>query len=458
MTSIELVQAGTDTGFKGQPHLAERLLNHGQFLDQAGRELERTRKGLTARFDVLCLEPDCYRATAMSLGAPAADRLARAAADHISPLLWPRDAIAALAGGRIAILFDTASVARSTHDFIDDVQQHLMAGFQVDGREIRTTASIGIARMSAGYARASGLIDDASVALVRARSEGRARAIKFSRIFDDRAANLNDLEMDLRVALDKQQFEIHFQPIVSADTGTLDAFEVLLRWRHPSRGLLAPREFLQSLDDAGLMVPVGEWMIREATVQLERWRDRTGRTIPLTINLTAEQIESTPVYDALIDAADKRSGEISILIEVSEDAFVKHRTSVVSVLDPLRAKGMRVVLDGLGTGACCLGYIAELPIDAIKLDAAFADSVIRYSHAGSAVQDIVDLAHRLELDVIAARIERSDQLLDVMNLNCDEMQGFLISHPVNAEAAMKMVEAEWTIPLDSLMPAAAIAT
>ena len=454
-----LLGTAANQASSGHSQSAPRILNHGQFLDHAGRELDRTRKSLTSRFDVLCLEPDCYRATAMSIGNAAADRLAQAAADHISPLLWPRDAIATLDQGRIAVLLDTASVARTTQDFIDDVQRHLMAGFQVDGRQIRTTASIGIARISAGYSRAVGLIDDATAALYRARAEGRARAVKFSRIFDDRTANLNDLESDLRLALEKQQLEIHFQPIVSAETGTLDAFEALLRWRHPSRGLLAPGEFLPSLEDAGLMISVGEWMIREASAHMDSWRDAAGRTIPITVNLTSEQIDSTPVFDALIAATENRSGESpSIIIEVSEDAFLKNRTAIVSVLEPLREHGVRVVLDGFGTGLCCLGYIADLPIDAIKLDASFADSVTRYSDAESAVQEIVELAHRLELDVIAGRIERSDQLFEVIDIGCDDLQGFLVSRPVDAVAAMEMVRNDWTVTLSSLIPIAPIST
>ncbi len=432
----------------GHSRSSERSLSHSQFLDYSGRELERTRKCLSSRFDLLCIEPDCYMATAISNGREEADRLCDAAMDHIGTLLWPRDAIAKLGSGRIAVLLETHSIARSTADFVDDVQRQLMAGFFTNGKEIRTTASIGIARLAAGYQRVDMALDDAGAALSRARRSGRARAIHFNRMIDDRGANLMDLQGDLRVALEDNQLEIHYQPIVSAETGQLDAFEALLRWRHPSRGLQSPDEFLQSLEDAGFMVPVGVWMVREIAAQMATWKEKTGRMIPVTINLTPEQIESTPVFDALVGAMSGPD-DLPILIEVSEDTILTNRESVVSVLAPLRERGIRVVLDGFGTGMCCLGYLAGLPVDAIKLDASFAESLARYSPEESTLHQIIGLAHRLDFDVIGSKIESPEQLAEVADL-CDDVQGYLISRPVDTVTATAMVESEWSMPLGPL--------
>jgi len=437
-----------DAVHPGHARSGERLLSHPQFLDYAGRELERTRKCLGSRFDLLCVEPDCYMATAISSGREEADKLCDVAIDHLSALLWPRDAIAKLGNGRIAVLLETNSIARSTPDFIDDVQRHLMAGFVTSGREVRTTASIGIVSLAGGYHRVDMALDDAAAALSRARRSGHARAARFSRTIDDRGANLIDLQDDLRLALEENQFEIHYQPIVSAETGQLDAFETLLRWRHPVRGIQTPDEFLQPLEDMGLMIRVGEWMIREITVQMTAWKKKTGRLIPVTINLTSEQIESTPVFDALVDAVSGPE-DLPILLEVSEDTFLRNRESVMSVLAPLRERGIRIVLDRFGTGICCLDYLAGLPVDAIKLDASFAESLARYSSQDSTLHQIIGLAHRLDLDVIGSMIERPDQLVDVADL-CDEVQGYLISRPVDALTATAMVESEWTMPLGPL--------
>ena len=423
-----------------------RALSHSQFLDYTGRELDRTRKCLGSRFDLLCLEPDCYMAAATAKGRDAAHALCSAAVDHLSTLLWPRDAIAALGDGRIAILLETQSVARTTDDFIDDIQHHLMSGFMADGREIRTTASIGFVRLSGSYHRASSVMDDAAAALARAKREGRARAAKFSYFVDGRLVEANELGGDISHALDRNELEVWFQPIVSAETGRLDAFEALLRWRHPATGLQDAGEFMQGLEAAGLMVATGEWMINSVAQESARWTGKTERTVPLTINLSVEQLKSDRVIGALVNAVSG-SDDISLLVEVREEVVLADRDAIVPVLAYLRERGVRIVLEGIGTAVCCLEYLAGMPIDAIKLDATFADSVTRYSASSQSVTDqIVGLAHALELDVIGVRIERPDQLAHAASV-CDEMQGYLISHPVDAATATAMVESDWTVVL-----------
>lgn len=227
-----------------RPH-SSRTLTYAQFLDQTGRELERTRRCLGSRFDLLCIEPDCYLATSALMGREAADRLGRAAAEHLATLLWPRDAIVVLPKGRIGVLLETQSVARTTSDFIDDVQRQLMGGFAHDERLVRTTASIGIARLTGNYHTAASILDDAAAALGRARREGRARSARFSQ-FVDRRLDLTGFGPDVTSALERNELEIVYQPIVSAETGQLDAFEALLRWRHPSTGVQQPEEFIDS--------------------------------------------------------------------------------------------------------------------------------------------------------------------------------------------------------------------
>jgi EAL domain-containing protein (putative c-di-GMP-specific phosphodiesterase class I)/GGDEF domain-containing protein len=423
---------------------SSRALTYAQFLDQTGRELERTRRCLGSRFDLLCIETDCYLATMALLGREAAERLSPAAAEHIATLLWPRDAIVLLGHGRIGVLLETQSVARTTADFIDDVQTLLMGGFFHDDREIRTTASVGIARLTGSYHTAASVLDDAAAALARARREGRARSARFSQ-FVDRRLDLTGFGPDVTSALERNELEIVYQPIVSAETGKLDAFEALLRWRHPSAGLQQPEEFISSLEKAGLMGTTGEWMIETVAAQAGRWTAQSGRTIPLTLNVSGAQLRSASLVDALTRAV-AGSDDISILIEVREEEILADRDTLVPVLSKLRDSGVRVVLEGIGTAACCLEYIASLPIDAIKLDAGFAESVTRYASQNAAVTRMVELAHDLDLDVIGMRVERPEQMSDAMAV-CDEIQGFLVSHPVDAETATAMVECDWMVAL-----------
>ena len=426
-----------------EPNQSSRTLTYAQFLDYTGRELERTRRCLGSRFDLLCIEPDCYMATASQHGHEAGERLSRSAAEHLATLLWPRDAIVVLGGGRIGVLLETQSVARTTADFIDDLQKHLMCGFTHDDREIRTTASVGIARLTGGYQRAAVVIDDAAAALARARREGRARSARFSQ-FVDRRLEAHDFGPDVSLALEKNELEIVYQPIVSTESGRLDAFEALLRWRHPDNGL-GPDEFIDALESAGMMVATGEWMVQGVAAQSARWTAQSGRAIPLTINLSADQLRSESVIDAFIKAVSA-SDDIALLVEVREDEILSDRAGLVPVLERLRQNGVRIVLEGIATAVCCLDYLADLPIDAIKLDASFAESVTRYSSQSEAVNRIVTLAHELDLDVIGMRIERPEQMSDAMAV-CDEIQGFLISQPVDAETATAMVECDWKVAL-----------
>jgi EAL domain-containing protein (putative c-di-GMP-specific phosphodiesterase class I) len=432
-------------------HSSPRTVSYAHFFDYVTRELERTRKCLGSRFDFLCVEPDCYLAAATANGREAADRLCVAAADHLSPLLWPRDAIAVLGGGRIGILFDTQSIARSTSDFVDEIQRQLMSGFLHDDHEIRTTASIGIARLTPGYPQAAGVLDDGAAALARARREGRARSIRFSQFVDRRFAEANEFGADVSGALERNELEVYYQPIVSTETGRLDAFETLLRWRHPAGDIQTPDEFLRSLEQAGLMVETGEWMVRTIASQSARWTEATGQTIPLTINLSGEQLRSESIIESLTSSV-AASDQMSLLVEVKEEEILGDRESLVPILARLRASGVRVVLEGIGTAVCCLDYLAHMPIDAVKLDATFAESVSRYSSRDEIVGQIVELGHRLGLDVIGMRIERPEQMYDVMSV-CDEMQGYFISQPVDAEAATAMIADDWTIPIRPLATA-----
>ena len=241
---------------------------------------------------------------------------------------------------------------------------------------------------------------------------------------------------------------MHYQPIVSSDTGKLDAFEALLRWRSPMAGLQVPADFLPSLESAGLMGRAGEWMVQAIVAQSERWTERTGRTVPITINLSAEQLRSESLIKSLA-AAVASSDDIALLVEVREEEILKNRDTLIPVLEQLRERGVRVVFEGIGTSVCCLDYLSMLPVDAIKLDAGFADSVARYSSQHTVVQQIVAHAHKLGLDVIGTRIERPDQMSEALAV-CDAMQGFMVSRPVDAETATAMLECDWKVALNGI--------
>lgn len=431
------------------------LLNRGQIVDQIGRELQRTRKCLGSRYVLLSLELDCYRATVASQGRKAGDDLVTAVAERIGSLLSAHDAVASLGRGTMAILLESVGVPGSTLSTVDVIQRELMAGLKVGEQTIYTTASIGITKVATPYATAEDVLWDAGIAMRRAKAEGKARAATFHLMMDHERLSETELEQELRVALERDEFVLHFQPIISPRTGKVDAFEALLRWNHPSKGLQAPAEFLQTLKDSGLIVPVGEWVVKEACANASRWREIAGRTIPVTINLASEELSALSVITAVNDAIDHGTDAASVTLEISEDALFDALAASGS-LSLVRDRGVRIVVDDFGSGYSSLDFVGRLPIDAIKMDASFADRIAHYAADRPVMRNIVDLAHALGLDVYAEGLDRPGQLDDAVRLGCEGMQGLLISGPVEAKFAERMLEAEWTAMLDGVPEGAAL--
>lgn len=281
-----------------------------------------------------------------------------------------------------------------------------------------------------------------------AKARGRARAEVFHPLMYTQAIDLFELETELRRAVERNEFELHYQPIVSSTTGKVRAFESLLRWRHPSRGLLAPPAFLDLLKETGLIVPVGQWVIREACAQAKKWEDLRGRPIPVTINLGKKQFSHTSVISTVTEAiADTGVDPRGIMLEITEDALIDDIEAARETLAPLRVRGVRIMIDDFGTGYSSLNYLRRLPIDAIKIDASFVDRIERFTEDRMIVRAIEALAHALELCVIAEGIERPEQLKELIGLECEEVQGFLISRPVDAEQATQMVTTRWVASL-----------
>lgn len=434
------------------------LLSRGQILDDIVRELYRNKKCLAPRFVVLSIELDSWSATVASQGKKAGEDLLEAAADRIASHLSAHDSIATLDGGRIIVLMEAEGPTEMALGMVDEMQRELMQGFTTSGRSAYTTASVGIAKVSVPYSTAEEIVWDADVAMRRARAAGKARAAMFRLAMYEDIPDAQALEADLRGALERNEFELHFQPIITSQTGTIEGFEAFLRWRHPVRGLQMPPDFIHVLKDTGLIVAVGEWVVREACAQAGKWRELSGRRIAVTINLAAEEFSGIEAIAAVNEALDGGSDPASLNIEISEDALVAGLRTAEASLAMLRDRGVRVILDDFGAGLSCFDCLRGLPIDAIKIDASFADRIAQYTDDGSLVRTIVERAHALGLAVVAEGIERPAQLVDLVAMEFDRVQGFLISSPVDAAFASMMVETGWTPPLDALYTAGAIST
>ncbi len=420
------------------------LLNRAQFLDRLGRELKRTKNCLIDRYVVLCVDLDRFKVVNASLGRSAGDQILTAIASRMSSQLTGRDAIARLGGDEFAILIEESPETRSAMEVADAIQKELIAGFTIDRSPVYTTASMGVVRVASGYATPEEILRDGEIAMYRAKAMGRARAEMFHSTMFVRAQDLFELETDLRRAVERSEFELYYQPIISLETGRVRAFESLLRWRHPVRGIQPPSAFINLLKETGLMMSVGQWVIQEACAQARKWEEIRGRPIPVTINLAAQQFTHSSVINIVTEAIGKTGVHPEALVlEITEDALVEDVEAARHTLLPLRELGVRTMIDDFGTGYSSLSYLRRLPIDAIKIDASFVDRIERFAEDRMIVRAIVALAHALELCVVAEGVERREQLTELIGLDCEEGQGFLISRPVTAEEATNMVVTRW---------------
>jgi diguanylate cyclase (GGDEF)-like protein len=425
------------------------MLNRRQFLDRLERDLRRAKTGLGERHSVLCVDIDRFRVANASLGRQVCDDLLVAIADRIAIQLSHRDVIARTGGDEFAIIFEESSDAGSAWEVAERIQTELIGGFTIFNNKVYATASIGIVRVAAAYRFVEDIMRDGEIAMYRAKGRGRARSETFQPAMYWNALDLFELETDLRRAVEKNEFELHYQPIVSAATGRVRAFESLLRWRHPIRGLLRPSDFLELLKETGLITPVGKWIIREACLQARHWQEIRGRPIPITINLAPQQF----TYAGVMDTVDQAIAETGVdphalVLEITEDALVEDIESAREKLNPLRERGVRIMIDDFGTGYSSLSYLRHLSIDAIKIDASFIDRIERFAEDRMIVSAIIALAHALELCVVAEGIERQEQLNELVGLECEQVQGFLISRPVDAATATEMVQSKWTATLE----------
>ena len=425
-----------------------QLLTRPQFLDRVERDLGRAKTGMQARSDVLFVDLDRFRVANASLGRQVCDDLLVEIIDRFAIHLSHRDAIARIGGDEFAILFEESPDGGTACELAERLQTELIAGFTISGNKIYTTASIGIVRLAATYKRVDEVMRDGEIAMYYAKSRGRARFETFQPVMYWMAIDLFELETDLRRAVERREFELHYQPIVSASTGRVTAFESLLRWRHPDRGLQTPASFISLLKETGLITSVGKWIIREACLQAKRWQEIAGRPIPVTINLAAQQFTYVRVMDTVTDAIDDTGVDpAALILEITEDALVEDIESARKKLAPLRERGVRIMIDDFGTGYSSLSYLRHLSIDGIKIDATFIDRIERFAEDRMIVSAIVALAHALDLSVVAEGVERKDQLAELVSLECEQVQGFLISKAVDAATATQMVEAEWTATL-----------
>jgi diguanylate cyclase (GGDEF)-like protein len=406
-----------------------------------------------AGFAVLFIDVDRFKVINDSLGHAAGDELLSTLAVRLQHALRSTDSIsryeeptlARIGGDEFTILVNGIDDANAATAVAERLRSVAAQPFLVHGREIVTSLSIGIVLSADRYTRAEDMIRDADTAMYRAKRNGKGRCEIFDTSMLEAAQERLRLETDLRHALERQEFELHYQPIVSLAAGRITGFEALIRWRHPERGLIPPADFISIAEDSGLIVPMGLWVLREACTQLQAWeRDCGVSGIVVNVNLSARQcMHPDLVKDVARILAETKCPAEQVKLEITEGVVLENSDSVSKVLHDLRALGVQLGLDDFGMGYSALSYLQRFPFQTIKIDRTFVSGMKETGNT-EIIRAIVSMASGLDMNVTAEGIETADQVRRLQDLACEFGQGYYFHRPLNAKDAAAMLTAPLT--------------
>lgn len=430
------------------------LANRALFMDRLQQAISRGKRLSDYQFAVLFMDLDRFKVLNDSLGHIVGDQLLVEIARRLEACLRSVDTIARLGGDEFTILLEGIRDAEDACHLADRIHQALQTPFNLNGQEVFTSASIGIALSDREYDRPEDLLRNADTAMYRAKTLGRARHAMFDTAMHKRAVALLQLETDLRRAVaissspsQSQEFCIHYQPIVALKTGQISGFEALVRWQHPERGLISPAEFIPLAEDTGLIVPLGQWILAESCRQLQQWQAQFLPSLPLSIsvNLSTKQFSQPSLiehigqllHDPTLQA---QKTQINLKLEITESVIMENPEAAKTMLEQLKAMGVQLLIDDFGTGYSSLSYLHRFPIDTVKIDQSFISHMSTDSESAEIVRAIVSLAHNLGMNVIAEGIERVEQWQQLRALGAEYGQGFFFAKPLDRAGVEELMQ------------------
>ncbi|MEA2950289.1 MAG: hypothetical protein QOI40_5619 [Alphaproteobacteria bacterium] len=385
-------------------------------------ELKRVKRGECLA--VLCLDLDHFKSVNDTLGHPIGDELLKVVADRLRGCTREPDTIARLGGDEFAIIMtamqqpsDAAALSRRIRDSVANP-------YHIDGHQIIVDISIGISVAPMDATQPDQLLKNADMALYGAKADGRGVYRFFEPEMDARMKARRELEMDLRNALANKEFELHYQPLVNLQSNEISAFEALLRWHHPERGLISPAEFIPVAEETGLIIPLGEWVLRTACEETANWPS----DVKVAVNLSPAQLKSRNVVQ-MVTSALEDSGMAGgrLQLEITESVLMQNTFSTLATLHELRKLGVQIAMDDFGTGYSSLSYLRSFPFDKIKIDRSFIEDLSNGAEPLAIVHAVAGLAKCLNMISTAEGVETQQQLDQLNSVGCTEMQGYLFS-------------------------------
>ena len=421
------------------------LPNRALLTERLERSLEYSRRRPNYLFAVLFLDFDGFKNINDSLGHTVGDKVLKTVARRLEAMLRGNDTVARLGGDEYVLLLDDIEDLSAATHVAERIHRAMMVPFTVDGQEIFLTVSIGITLNSSTYKETEEVLRDADIAMYRAKAAGRNCYEVFDRGMHDAAMKRLEMESDLHRSLEKADFLLHYQPIVSFANGRVDSFEALVRWQRPRAGFTAPGEFIGLAEETGLIVQLDRWVLRRACQQMCEWLHDFGVAAcpaAISVNLSSRHFTQPDLVEFVADTlSDIGLPSRHLHLEITESAIMENVERVAILLRGLRDVGVQVGLDDFGTGYSSLSYLHRLPLHTLKIDRSFIHTAGEDEQNWQIVRSIVMLAHGLGMKVVAEGIETLEQRDHLAAMKCDFAQGYLLSTPFDAGAATALIKA-----------------
>ncbi len=409
------------------------LPNRNMFMDELERTLTRAHRH-GERFALFFIDLDRFKNINDSLGHGAGDQLLKVMATRLRALLRDSDLVARLGGDEFVVLLDGTVEAAGLAHVARKALSAIAEPVAIEGRSYQVTGSIGISLYPDDGEDAATLLKNADAAMYLAKDRGKDNYQFYTAQLAAHSAQQFALEADLRAALQRDELQLHFQPKVHACGNRLLGMEALLRWRHPQRGLLAPGAFITLAEDSGLILPIGQWVLRAACRQVRAWRDARLQVLRCAINLSARQFVTDTLVDEVQAAlAEHGLGADALEVEITESVLMSDPQRASRTLHALHALGVHIAIDDFGTGYSSLAYLKRFPAQTVKIDRSFVSGLPQDRDDAAITQAVIAMAHSLGLQVVAEGVETDAQLAFLQRMGCDQVQGYFIGRPMPAE-------------------------
>jgi diguanylate cyclase (GGDEF)-like protein/PAS domain S-box-containing protein len=418
-----------------------QLPNRAYFSECLQSSIARAKRYPEGRFAVIFIDLDRFKIINDSLGHVLADGLLVHVARVLERCLRPDDVVARLGGDEFTILLSEIMDPADAVRIAERIHAALQHPIYLDGFEVYTTASMGIAIGTADYERADQILRDADTAMYEAKARGRSRHVVFDAVMHASAVGLLNLQMDLRRAIVRKEFAIEYQPIVSLPTCMVVGFEALVRWNHPERGLLPPSEFIGEAENMGVITQIDRWVLHEAIRQIRDWQIESGDdTLTVSVNLSSKQFGHDHLLGEIRDSLRHNNlSAKSLKLEITETVFMEHFETTAATVAKLGELGVEIYIDDFGTGYSSLSYLTRFALKLLKVDRSFVSQISSDPRSVEIARTIVTLAHNLGLTALAEGIETEEQLSRLQALGCEFGQGYLFSPPVPPDVALGLV-------------------